>query len=111
VILRVEGDPLGVELVEPERFDELKLSVPHGCGAAEAARVLGPGVDVNDDSHLRVPARAVALLAGAAPGWCDRFRAMLRAVEPMGWYDAATDTIRVHLEAQPSGRRRWTTWL
>lgn len=105
MILRVTSDTSGVVLVDPERFDELKLVAPADQPASAIAGLLGPGAEVDGDGHLRVPARTIVRLAGPRPTpWHVRYGVMLNAVEPMGWYDAATDTVRVHIETHGDGR-------
>jgi hypothetical protein len=96
VILRVANDKGCVELLDPERFDDLKLVTPPRLGVQAIAELLGHGATAEGGDHVRVPARTIARLAGPRPtDWHVRFHVMLHAVEPLGW-DAAGDTVLVH---------------
>lgn len=64
--------------------------------------MLGDGVRVEDDSHIWIPAGTIRALAGAQSAeWDTQFRAMLRTVERVGWYDGHADAVRVHIETNP----------
>ncbi|MES1247561.1 MAG: hypothetical protein ABUS54_07805 [Actinomycetota bacterium] len=93
MILQLAGDR--VALLEHDTFDKLGIVDTDRRPAAAIAGVLG---GTADDGHVWVPAARILEL-GAEHGaeWADSARATFRAVERFGWYDAATDRVRVHV--------------
>ena len=87
----------GPVLLERDDFTALKVAADAGTSLGDAARALG--ARAVEAEHLWIPAEHFRrLAAGADAAWHASFRAMLDKVEPYGWYDSETRTVKAHLE-------------
>lgn len=90
---------VGLALLEPDDFKGFKLRLRDTA----ARRPALPGVAFVDDDNVLVAIDAVASLPGA-PGtdaWQAGFRKMIEYASSKGWIDAATNSIRAHVERVP----------
>jgi hypothetical protein len=98
VILRIERGR--VVLVEPDELRELKIVRSEPVEVSAIATALGGVPDADAGDHVWVPAETVLRLGAGQPDeWRASARDAFRAVERFGWYDPATDRIRIHVEA------------
>ncbi len=105
MIVRVDPDRARVELVEVDLVRELTLVAPAGATAESIAATIGRGSAAEDEHHVRLAASTIIRLARMPSAeWVAAFRATLRSVEPMGWYDAEADFVRLHIEPDASAR-------
>ncbi len=84
-------------LREPGDFTVLAVHAPTDLALVDIAAVLGGTVAADD--HVWIPRATLRELAGeAGPDWSAAFDAMLRKVEPYGWYDPAAARVKAHVE-------------
>lgn len=88
-----------MSLVEPDDFKSFKLRLRN----TSELRPTLPGVAFVDDRNVLIAIDAVTHLPGS-PGtdeWRAGFRKMIDYAATKGWIDAATNSIRAHVERVP----------
>ena len=87
---------IGLILVEADDFKGFKLRLP----VTGDRRPDLPGVAFVDDANVLVGIDAVTRLPGApdTDAWRAGFRKMVDYAATKGWIDAATNSIRAHVE-------------
>ena len=85
----------GLSLVEPDDFKGFKLRIA-GAEMRPAMR----DVSFVDDGNVLIGIDAVRALPGApdTPEWRAAYQAMVDYAARKGWIDAATNSIRAHVE-------------
>ena len=96
MIVRVAAAGSAV-LEEQEDMKALKVAAGAGVSGAELLAALGATPAAEPD-HLWIPAPALRALAVRSAAWDSAFAAMLAKVEPFGWYDAAQDAVKAHVD-------------
>ena len=88
----------GLRLLEAEDLKRFKLRLQNG----ELRPELG-GVTFVDDDNALIAITLPPSLAGAptSQSWRDGYQAMIDYAASKGWIDAATQTIRAHVERIP----------
>jgi hypothetical protein len=87
------------DLTDPDRFDALSLQAPSGLALGPPLRS-APSAE-GEREEILAPAQLIIDAAGRAGRggpWVDDFRRMLERVAPYGWWDAASDEVRLHVE-------------
>jgi len=86
-----------LELLELNDFARLMLYAPTGMDLSAVVRP-APG---GDREEVLIPATMISDLAnehGRDQKWLAQFRQMLDQVAALGWWDASTDYLKVHVE-------------
>lgn len=92
-----------VRVREPDDLKRLRAefsAVPPSAAAANVLVTSGLASAVEAD-HILVFSSALRDLAGQSAttqDWSDSYRKMIDYAAGRGWYDSASDTIRVHIE-------------
>jgi len=88
----------GLRLLEAEDLKRFKLRLQGG----ELRPTLG-GVTFVDDDNALIDVALAPSLPGAptSPDWRAGYQAMIDYAASKGWIDAATQTIRAHIERIP----------
>lgn len=84
-------------LVAQDDFKALKVVAAPGEDETRILALLQAEAAA-EAGHLWIPAETLRRLASRSSEWDMAFAAMLAKVEPFGWYDAAGDKVKAHIE-------------